>query len=288
MSKSYVILGKNGQLGRELQEVYPEALALDLGDVDITSEESLNKIDWSDKSLIINAAAWTAVDEAEKPENKEKVFAVNGKGPANLAKLAKENNLGLIHISSDYVFDGTKKNHSEDEAFAPLSVYGESKADGDQAIINSGLGDYYILRTSWVVGNGNNFIKTMYELAKKGIKPSVVDDQFGRLTFTSELVRAINYLLTIKAPYGVYNVTNSGEINSWCDIAKKVYELSGHNENDVAGVSTEEYYAGKEFIAPRPMFSDLDMSKIHETGFGSHDYEPIMEEYINDLKEGEK
>lgn len=288
MSKEYVIIGKNGQLGRGLQEKYPESLALDVSDVDITSMESLNKIDWSDKTLIINAAAWTAVDEAEKPENRDKVFAVNSEGPANLVKIALKYNLKLIHISSDYVFDGTKQNHSEDETFAPLSVYGESKAEGDKAIIDSDLEDYYILRTSWVVGNGNNFIKTMYGLAEKGVKPTVVNDQFGRLTFTSELVRAIDHLLSTKSPYGVYNVSNSGAIESWCNIAKSVYEFGGFDSEDVTGVATVEYYAGKDFIAPRPKYSDLDLTKIQSTGFVSEDYAPITEEYVYKLKEESK
>lgn len=288
MSQEYVIFGKNGQLGHELQKKYPDAVGLDVSEVDITSEESLRKIDWANKTVILNAAAWTAVDEAEKPENREKVFAVNSKGPANLAKIALEYNMKLIHISSDYVFDGTKQNHNEDEKFSPISVYGVSKAEGDRAIIESNLGSFYILRTSWVVGDGNNFIKTMFNLANKGVKPNVVNDQFGRLSFTSEIVRAIDHLLNIEAPYGVYNISNSGPIKSWCDIAKTVYELSGYNEKDVTGVSTDEYYAGKDFIAPRPMYSDLDLSKIQKTGFESQTYEPIIKEYVYKLKEENK
>ena len=287
MSKKYVIIGSGGQLGTELRKKYPEALAVDYPEIDITSDESLSKIDWQNYTTILNAAAWTDVDGAEKPENYERVSAINAKGPQKLAEIALGNNLTLFHISSDYVFDGKQKKHSETELFSPLSVYGETKAAGDQAIIDSGLEKYYIIRTSWVVGEGKNFIKTMFELAHRGIKPRVVNDQFGRLTFTSELVRAIDYIIKTQVEYGTYNVTDSGPIKNWYEIAADTYELAGFSRNDVTGISTDEYFAGKEFIAPRPINSDLDLSKIQATGFESESYEPLMEKYIETLKEGE-
>src|SRR5690606_38708788 len=150
---------------------------------------------------------------------------------------------------SDYVFDGTANPHTEDESFSPLSVYGASKAAGDIAAASTPK--HYILRTSWVIGEGKNFVLTMKSLAERGVKPSVVNDQIGRLTFTSDLAAAIKHLLDTNPEYGTYNLTNSGEPASWADIAALVYEHTGHNPDDVTGVTTAEYYAGKDNIAPR-------------------------------------
>src|SRR5690606_10315692 len=121
--------------------------------------------------------------------------------------------------------------------------------------------NYYILRTSWVIGEGKNFVRTMLELGQKGINPSVVSDQVGRLTFTSELVRAIDHLLTSKSPFGTYNVSNDGEPTSWADITREIFSLASL-PNTVTDTSTAEYYKDKENIAPRPLQSTLDLSKI--------------------------
>ena len=283
MSKSYVIIGAYGQLGLALHAEYPDAVAVDRDKLDITDMDSLQGFDWNGVDAIINAAAYTNVDGAETPDGRVLSWRINAVGVRNLAEIATLHDLRLIHISSDYVFDGSKENHLEDEPFSPLSVYGANKAAGDIAV--SLVPKHYILRTSWVVGDGNNFVKTMFGLAQKGVQPSVVNDQFGRLTFTSELVRAIDHLLQTDSPNGVYNVTDSGPIKSWFDIAADVYELAGYNRSSVTGVTTAEYYAGKEFIAPRPKHSDLNMTKIQKTGFVSQDYETVLKEYVNKLKE---
>ena len=282
MSKEFVIIG-GGQLGSELAKKYPDALAVDYPEIDITKPESLDKIDWSDKTTILNAAAMTAVDDAQIPANCEKVFDINTYGVRNLAEIAIKHGLHMIHVSSDYVFDGTHANHPEDETFSPMNVYGISKMLGDKEAAKAKR--YHIIRTSWVVGDGNNFIKTMFGLAQRDIKPSVVNDQFGRLTFTSELVRAIDHIIRNEIAYGTYNVSNSGPIKSWDEIAADVYELAGHSRDEVTGVSTMEYYAGKKNIAPRPENSDLNLSKIQATGFESHDYPQLVEEYVDKLKE---
>src|SRR5690606_38166811 len=130
-----------------------------------------------------------------------------------LAKLAAQFRFTLVHVSSDYVFDGTRESHTEDEPFSPINAYGQSKAAGDTAVMT--IPKYYIVRTTWVVGEGNNFVRTMQSLAEKGIKPSVVNDQIGRLSFTEDIAAAIKHLVETGAEYGTYNVTNDGDAMSW-------------------------------------------------------------------------
>ncbi len=275
--KTIFITGANGQLGTALRSKYPGARFADIDELDITLEESVNKYEWSNTKIILNAAAYTNVDGAEKPEGRVASWKVNAKAVGYLSAIARKNDITLVHISSDYVFDGTKSMHKEDEDLSPLSVYGSSKAAGD--LIIGALPKHYVLRTSWVIGEGKNFVRTMLEIGKKGINPTVVSDQIGRLTFTSELVRAIDHLLSANAPYGVYNISNDGETASWAFITKKIYEISGL-KNTVSETTTDEYFMGKENIAPRPLKSSLDLSKIKSTGFTSIDWESELNRYI--------
>ena len=275
--KTIFITGANGQLGTALRSKYPEARFADIDELDITLEESVNKYDWSNTKIILNAAAYTNVDGAETPEGRVASWKVNAKAVGYLSAIARKNDITLVHISSDYVFDGTKSTHTEDEDLSPLSVYGSSKAAGD--LIIGTLPKHYVLRTSWVIGEGKNFVRTMLEIGKKGINPTVVSDQIGRLTFTSELVRAIDHLLSTNATYGVYNISNDGETASWAFITKKIYEIAGL-KNTVSETTTDEYFMGKENIAPRPLKSSLDLSKIKSTGFTSVDWESELNRYI--------
>ena len=142
-----------------------------------------------------------------------------------LAKIADEHHLTLVHYSTDYVFDGTAEEHTEDEPFSPLGVYAQAKAAGDIAVATARR--HYVLRTSWVIGDGKNFVRTMQTLAGNGVSPTVVSDQVGRLTFTDELARATVHLLGSAAAYGTYNVSNGGPPMSWADIAGAVFERSG-------------------------------------------------------------
>ena len=280
---STFIVGANGQLGTALRNKYPEARSADISELDITSRESVEEFDWSDIQIIINAAAFTNVDGAETEEGRAAAWNVNASAVANLARIAQKNDITLVHISSDYVFDGTKEPHSENELFSPLSVYGASKAAGDIAL--SLLEKHYILRTTWVIGEGKNFVRTMLGLAEKGISPTVVADQIGRLTFTSELVRAIDYLLTNQSPYGTYNVTNDGPLASWAEITRKIFNLAGYDNLTVTDTTTAEYFADKEGIAPRPLGSDMSLEKIHSTGFISQNWQDELEKYINKEKQ---
>lgn len=276
-----LITGANGQLGLALRKEFPDAEFSDRDEFDITNPNSWGDKHWKNYSTIINAAAYTAVDQAETQQGRKDSWLINAAAVKNLAKVAAEYNLTFVHISSDYVFDGTKEIHSEDEGFSPINTYGQSKAAGDTAAAT--VPKHYIARTTWVIGEGNNFVKTMAKLAEKGVEPSVVNDQIGRLTFTKDLAKAIRHLIDTKAPYGTYNVTNEGEPSSWADIAKKTYELTGHNPNSVTGVSTEDYYAGKEGIAPRPLQSTMDLSKIKATGFTPRAVDESLKDYLKNL-----
>lgn len=276
--RKILITGANGQLGRALQKDFPNAEFTDRDTLDITDESIVTDRNWRQYEAIINAAAYTAVDNAETDKGRIDAWKINAKAVQNLAKIAIANNLTLVHVSSDYVFDGSNNPHEEDEPFSALGVYGQTKAAGDIAAALSPK--HYIARTSWVVGEGKNFVNTMASLAEKGIKPSVVNDQIGRLTFTEDLSKAIKHLLETDAPYGTYNVTNDGESVSWADIAKKVYELTGHSPDDVTGVSTEKYYEGKDGISPRPLQSTLNIAKIQSTGYAPRRWEEALLEYI--------
>ncbi|MGB3008731.1 MAG: NAD(P)-dependent oxidoreductase [Candidatus Saccharimonadales bacterium] len=273
------IVGANGQLGTALRTQYPGSQFADIDEMDVTDSESVFSFDWSGINYVLNAAAYTNVDGAETQEGRISSWKVNASAVANLAEVCQMHDMILIHISSDYVFDGTIKPHSEDEPFSPLSVYGESKAAGD--IAASLTPKHYILRTTWVIGEGKNFVRTMLDLAARDISPTVVSDQIGRLTFTSELVRAIDHLLRTQAPYGVYNVTNDGASASWADIARDIFAIAGRGELTVADSTTAEYFAGKEGIAPRPLQSEMDLTKLHGTGFKSRDWHDDLKLYIN-------
>ena len=202
-----------------------------------------------------------------------------------------------MHVSSDYVFDGTKEEHGEDEPFSPLGVYGQTKAAGDIAVANCPR--HYIVRSSWVIGEGKNFVRTMAALSDRCADPddalkqvTVVDDQHGRLTFTRDMAEGIFWLLGYRdgdkepsepCAYGTYNLTCSGKVASWADIAAKVFELRKGNAGAVKPVTTAEYYANaKGLVSPRPVHSALDLSRIEEAGFASRDWKTDLEDYLLD------
>ncbi len=276
--QNILITGANGQLGLALQQKYCDAKAVDSKELDITNLDTLMNLDWSGIDTIINAAAYTNVDGAETNEGRVSAWQVDATGAANLALVSIEKDLTLVHISSEYVFDGSLENHKEDEPFTPLGVYGQSKAAGDLSV---GLTPkHYILRTSWVIGEGKNFVRTMIDLGKRGISPTVVDDQKGRLTFTTELVRAIDHLLTSESDYGTYNISNDGDIVSWADITREIFSLS-NLDLQVTNTSTEEYFKDKPGIAPRPLNSGMNLSKVESTGFSPSDWHEDLKEYVN-------
>ncbi len=278
-----LVLGANGQVGRALRAEYrddPTVEFVTRDEVDLAGDlETARR--WQDYDTVINAAAYTAVDAAETPTGRAGAWAVNVTGVAALARIATARGLTLVHLSSDYVFDGTSASpYREDDAVSPLGVYGQTKAAGDQLVAT--VPRHYILRTSWVIGDGHNFVRTMASLAERGVDPSVVDDQVGRLTFTSELARAVRHLTTTGARYGTYNVTGSGSPTSWADIARRVFELTGHDPARVTGVSTDAYFASAaSAVAPRPRNSVLDNQKLESTGFIPRPAEDSLARYLS-------
>ena len=156
-------------------------------------------------------------------------------------------------------------------------MYAQSKAAGDIAVATTPR--HYIVRTSWVIGDGHNFVRTMQKLAGDGVSPTVVDDQVGRLTFTSDLSRATRHLVSTGAPYGIYNVQGAGRVTSWADLAREVFRLSGRDADDVTPVTTEEYVDGRAGISPRPANGVLDLTKIEATGFQPADHLEQLADY---------
>jgi len=278
-AKKVLVTGANGQLGKALRTVFPHAEFVGHDEFNIADPTILTARRWRDYGVIINAAAYTAVDAAETPEGREGAWQTNATGVANLSKITTEFGITLVHISSEYVFDGSHDLHTEDEPFTPLNVYGQTKAAGDLAA--SSVSRHYTVRTSWVIGEGKNFVRTMQSLAERGIKPNVVEDQIGRLTFADDLARGIKHLLETNQPYGTYNLTGDGESASWADIAKLIYEASGKSADDVVPISTADYYKGKEGIAPRPLQSTLDLTKIKATGFIPRDWRKELNDYLH-------
>jgi dTDP-4-dehydrorhamnose 3,5-epimerase len=275
-----LVLGAGGQLGRALLAAWPDATGLTRAELDLTDPDAVARFDFSSYGVIVNAAAYTAVDAAETPTGRREAWATNVTAVADLAHAAKEHRTTLVHISSDYVFDGTVELHPEDEALTPLGVYGQTKAAGDAVV--STVPRHYLLRTSWVIGEGKNFVATMASLADAGVAPSVVADQFGRLTFTDEIVAAIDHLLAADAPYGTYNVTNGGPVVSWAEVAKAVYAGRGQDPAAVTEVTAEAYGRGKD-LAPRPQHSALDLTKITATGFVSRPAADRLTAYLSAL-----
>lgn len=283
--KKTLVLGANGQLGRALHARLGDAAHLEYAtraDLDITAGDLDTARRWRDYDTIINASAYTAVDKAETPEGRADAWSANATAVAALARIATAHGITLVHVSSDYVFDGTKTGaYTETDPLAPLGVYGQTKAAGDVAAATAPR--HYIIRTSWVIGDGNNFVRTMANLAERGIDPKVVDDQTGRLTFTPDIAEAITHLLDTRAPYGVYNVTGAGEPTTWADIARAVFHLTGHDPARITGVTTTDYFASATGpISPRPANSTLDLDKITHTGYTAPDAAETLARYLTD------
>ena len=233
--------------------------------LDITARDDVIKAIKSVRpDAVIHCAAWTAVDAAEDDENREKVHAVNAAGTENIALAAKEIDAKMVYISTDYVFDGkgTRPWEADDECFAPLNVYGQSKLDGELAVRRI-LDKYFIVRIAWVFGlNGKNFIRTMINVGKNHDSVRVVNDQIGTPTYTLDLARLLADMIETDK-YGCYHATNEGGYISWYDFCCEFYRLYGLT-TEVVPVTAAEYGLSK---AARPENSRLDKSKLTESGF---------------------
>jgi dTDP-4-dehydrorhamnose 3,5-epimerase len=273
-----LVLGAGGQVGRALVAALPDATALRHSDLDIADAASAS-IDWAAYDTIVNAAAFTDVDGAETVEGRATAWRANAAGPSALAAICHRTGSTLVHLSTEYVFDGrSAQPYPEDAPVAPLSVYGASKAAGDLAVQTHPR--HYIVRPSWVVGDGHNFVRTMLRLAGKGVEPSVVADQVGRLTFATDLAAAIVHLVASGAPYGSYHVTGSGEPASWADVARATFALAGHGDLRVTDTTTAEYFADKPHAARRPLNSVLDLSRAAAAGVELPDWRDRLADYV--------
>jgi len=250
-----LITGSNGMLGHALTAVLSQQhklTGLDLPGLDITNLSAVKSaVSFHRPGLIINAAAYTDVDGCET--NAEHAFAVNATGPRNLAVVCNELNIPLVHISTDYVFDGTAASpYRETDKPNPRSVYGKSKLLGEQ-YVRELTNKHCIIRTSWLFGeHGKNFVATMMRLARERDEIGVVNDQIGSPTYTVDLAEAISELITEPA-YGTYHITNSGAC-SWYEFALEIFKQAGIEQIKVKPITTEELNRP----ATRPRYSVLD------------------------------
>jgi dTDP-4-dehydrorhamnose reductase len=254
-----LLLGKTGQVGRELtRTLVPagELTALDRTQIDLASPESIRAaVATAHPEVIVNAAAYTAVDRAESEESA--AFAVNRDGPAVLAEEAAKHGALLVHFSTDYVFDGEKADpYAEDDTPRPLNVYGASKLAGERAIAAAGC-RHLILRTSWVYGpHGSNFMRTILRAARERPELRVVDDQLGAPTSSLAIARATAQVLS-HGGEGLYHMSAAGK-TSWCGFARAILARAGLG-TPVVPIRSEEYPAA----ARRPRNSLLDNSRLH-------------------------
>ena len=280
-----LLTGARGQLGtdviKELDIRNHVSVGTDIEIMDITVEASVSSVIKSiNPDAVIHCAAWTAVDAAEEPENRAKVFAVNVDGTRNIAEVCKEIDCKMMYISTDYVFNGqgTEPWKADSDDYAPLNVYGESKLQGELAVKET-LDKYFIVRTGWVFGkNGNNFVKTMLTIGKKYDKIKVVNDQIGTPTYTPDLARLLVDMIETDK-YGVYHATNEGGYISWYDFACEIFKQAGY-DTIVIPVTTEEYGVSK---AKRPLNSRLNKDKLSRNGFiNLPDWKCSLCKYFND------
>lgn len=276
-----LITGSNGMLGHDLEEVLKDSHELVLTTsktLDITDKDKTMEIIKENKpDVVINSAAYTDVDGCET--NQDLAYAVNGEGVRNLALACREVDCPLVHISTDYVFDGTARDPiAEDGEIGPISVYGKSKLQGEEAIQEI-LDKFFIVRTAWLYGiNGKNFPRTMLELAENHPEITVVYDEVGTPTYTPDLAYGISQLIETDY-YGIYHLTNSGSC-SWCEFARYIFKIA---ERDVKVIPV----TASEFSrpAPRPSYSVLKNAKWIENGFEPlRDYKEAISEYIELIK----
>ena len=270
----WLVTGAAGMLGRDLTALLAargeEFTALSRADLDITDQASVTAaVSAAKPDVVVNCAAWTGVDAAE--DHEAEALAINGAGPANLAAACAYANAVLVHVSTDYVFDGdASAPYAEDAATAPEGAYGRTKLAGEQAVRSALPERSYVVRTAWLYGaHGKNFVKTMLRLAGNGVSPGVVADQHGQPTWTADVAEQIYALVATNAPFGVYHATSSGQ-TTWFGFAEEIFDLynqdqNPHNERPVVSpkpITTAEYPTP----AKRPAYSVLGHDAWHAAG----------------------
>ncbi len=260
-------------LGSELVKVFKANNDLTLWDkdqVDITKRDDvMRKVSKLKPDIVINAAAYTAVDKAES--EKDIAYKVNGCAVGFLSTICKEIDALFIHFSTDYVFDGESHiGYKEDHSYNPINMYGKSKALGEKMILDIEP-RYYLIRTSWLFGKyGKNFVETMIRLAEEGKDLKIVNDQFGSPTYAKDLAEKVKELIGSKKSSGIYHITNSDYCN-WYEFALKIFELSGLKPN-VKSVTSEEFVTP----AKKPTYSMLVNTKLSSM----RPWEDALKEYL--------
>jgi dTDP-4-dehydrorhamnose reductase len=284
-----LLTGKDGQVGREslpLLSALGELLAVGHGDCELADADAIARtVRTFRPDVIVNAAGYTNVNQAESDQ--DRAYAINGTAPGILASLARESDAVLIHYSTDYVFDGTKREPwVESDATGPLNVYGASKLRGEDAIVAVG-GRYLILRTSWVYGaHGTNFLRTICKLARERDELKIVDDQVGAPTSSRQIASAtakiLKWLFDSREnfPSGIYHLTASGS-TSWFGFAQAIVAISARSEElklkRLLPVPSSDYPTP----AKRPLNSVLSNNKLQETfGFRLGDWQHELEELL--------
>ena len=277
-----LITGANGMLAKSVRKRLEgnEIICTDVEDLDITKEENVLKYVKEVKpEYIINCAAYTAVDKAETAG--EIVEKINADGPKNLAKAAKENNCVLVHVSTDYVFGGdldVEKDYKEDDPKLPVTAYGITKLHGEE-YIEQNTDKYYIFRTAWLYGDGNNFVRTMLKLGEAKDEISVVNDQHGSPTYAEDLANIIAEAIEKKIPYGIYHATNEG-YTTWYDFTKAIFEYAGILCK-VNPVTTEKYIEMMKITqAKRPKNSQLSKQKLKDQNIEVPKWEDALKRYL--------
>lgn len=279
-----MVTGCNGQLGRAIKQVYEndtntQILGTDVPDLDITDLNAVRAyVRENVPNAIINCAAATNVDGCEK--DTDLAYRINAIGPRNLAIAANENDIPLVHISTDYVFPGDgSRPYIEFDETAPKSAYGRTKLAGEH-FVQQFAKRWYIVRTAWLYGEGKNFVRTMLSLAEKNDTIGVVDDQVGNPTSALELARAIKVLLPTDQ-YGIYHGTCEG-ICSWADFTEEIFRLKGVSTK-VEHISSEEYKRRFPASADRPAYSALDnyMFRLN-LDYRFADWKDALKEYLAD------
>lgn len=281
--KKIIVTGCNGQLGRALNKIYQdsreyECVNTDVAELDITNIDDVNRLVSEVKPYaIINCAAHTNVNGCET--DIDNAYKINAIGPRNLSIAATRYHAKLMHISTDYVFDGQANTpYTEFDIPNPKAVYGKTKLAGEE-FVKQFAQDYFIIRTAWLYGDGKNFVKTMLGLAQNHDKVTVVGDQFGSPTSADELARAVAYLLPTDN-FGLFHGTCEGMTN-WADFTREIYRLAGKT-TVVETVTTQEYDKNaKGVVAPRPAYSVLEnyMFKL-TTNYMFADWEKAIAEYL--------
>ena len=258
-----------------------DSLFLDITDTEVIK----NVFNEVRPELVINCAAYTAVDKAEIQE--ELAYKINAEGPGNLARACAEIDATLVHVSTDYVFGGKKpvsEDYAEDDEKSPETAYGRTKLAGEEQIVESGC-KYYIFRTAWLYGEGNNFVRTMLKVSEGREEVSVVNDQHGSPTYTEDLTDIIYQAVTKHIPYGIYNATDLG-YTTWAEFTEKIYELAGV-DCKVVGISSAEYEAqakakaGDDYkVAKRPFNSKMSKQKLLDAGVEVPTWEDGLKRYL--------